>query len=335
MFQTLPAIDARFRYRMRLWFCRAFIVQLLVIGALRLHLGHDEIALFDAAWAVCLFVVLGAIHLLPDNPRVGDALVLLNAAFASASMHLVGVIGVGWVFPTVIASFAISRTSLALGLSTIMLVNAFLFTRFDSVDIQVAFGLSGVLITVLAYVAAIHVQRLRGLLERLATRDPLTDSGNRRAMDEALRAALRSRQPSVLAVLDLDHFKKINDAYGHAVGDRVLRETAAAARLALGDAGELYRLGGEEFVILLRDTERDAAHARLLALTAAVRRDVRLREVQVTCSVGLAGKQAGDDQAAWLARADKAVYRAKALGRDRVVDIDDTPELDAASFCME
>ncbi|WP_162823798.1 GGDEF domain-containing protein [Lysobacter sp. TY2-98] len=331
MFQTLHDIDARFRYRMRMWFCRVFIVQLLVVAALRLEGGRREIALMDAVWAVCLFVVLGAIHRFRTSSRAGDALVLVNALFASINVHLVGVTGLSWVFPIIIASFAISRAPLAIGVSAAMLANAFLLTApFDSVEEKVAFALCGVLVTVLSYVAATHVQRLRILLERMATRDPLTDAGNRRAMDDAIRQALRARDPAVLAVVDLDHFKKINDAYGHAAGDRVLRETAATIHLQLGDTGALYRLGGEEFVIVMRDVDRVDAHARLLALNAAVRRDVRLREVRVTCSVGLAGKRAGDDAAAWLARADKAVYRAKALGRDQVVDFDDAPEAGSA-----
>ncbi|WP_407910406.1 GGDEF domain-containing protein [Lysobacter claricitrinus] len=325
---TLDDIDARYRYRLRAWIGWMFVVELLLVGRLHGWAGHEAIVLIDAGWVACLLAVLVAVHRFHASAGPGDALVLVNAVFASINMHVAGINGLGWVFPIIITAFAISRPRLALVVSIAMLVNAFAFTGpFGAPDAKLAFGLCGALITVLSYVVARHVETLRHLLGRLATRDPLTDSGNRRAMDDALRSAIRARHaPSVLAVLDLDHCKKINDAYGHAAGDRVLRETAAAIRSHLGDSGRVYRLGGEEFVVLLPATSRGDAGTRLRALGAAIRRDVRLREVQITCSIGYAAKRPIDDAATWLARADSAMHRAKTSGRDRVVDVDDPLE---------
>ncbi|MGY3266988.1 diguanylate cyclase [Lysobacter sp. HA35] len=336
MFATLDDIDARYRYRLRLWIARAFAVQLVVVGALNVRVGRGNAAILDAAWIACLIGVLVAIHVARSRPWPGDALVLVNAIFASVNMHVVGLNGLGWVFPIIVTSFAISATPAALVVSLTMLLNAFVLTpRFAPLDATVAFALSGALITLLSYVVARHVERLRSLLGRLALRDPLTEAGNRRAMDDAVRRAAHSHAPAVLAVIDLDHFKSINDAYGHAVGDRVLRETAAVIRDHVLDAGDLYRLGGEEFVVLLGDESRSAASERLHALAGSIRRDVRLREVQVTCSIGFAAKRHDDDDVTWVARADRAMYRAKAAGRDRVVDADDASDMaepDAMQF---
>lgn len=165
-------------------------------------------------------------------------------------------------------------------------------------------------------------QRLHYELEQLASKDGLTGAYNRRALFELgeNEVARVQRQKSSLALLmlDLDHFKTINDAHGHQMGDQVLAEFAQRLQSVLRKPAILGRYGGEEFVVLLPETSPD--EARLVAqrlLEVAASQSVL---PHCTVSIGLASFQhAGDDTLqALISRADAALYRAKRLGRNRV-----------------
>jgi diguanylate cyclase (GGDEF)-like protein len=181
----------------------------------------------------------------------------------------------------------------------------------------------------------LRIQRIRAKLqqqrEALAqalevNRDELTGLINRRAMLDLMalehRRSLRSGRPMLLAQLDIDHFKPINDRYGHATGDRALQAFAGTVRASVRDTDVLARWGGEEFVLMLSDTS--AEHAR--DLLERIRQAVQALEIahsagslQLTVSIGIAQHLSGDTLEHTLERADQALYHAKALGRNRVV----------------
>jgi two-component system cell cycle response regulator len=164
-------------------------------------------------------------------------------------------------------------------------------------------------------------------LADLALRDPLTGLPNRRAFEEALRRevarARRSGVPLAIAALDVDHFKRVNDAHGHAAGDAVLAAVAARAAAALRAGDLLARVGGEEFTALLPGAGLDDAAevaGRVRAAIAAAPIEAAGRSLAVTISLGCAALEPADqDGAALLARADDRLYQAKRAGRDRVV----------------
>ena len=182
----------------------------------------------------------------------------------------------------------------------------------------------------LAQPAAIAVEnaRLFEEVQRLATLDGLTNTFNRRHFMEMaqlqLEGARRFSLPLSALMIDVDHFKDVNDRYGHAIGDRVLRGVADRCRSALRSIDLLGRYGGEEFAILLPGTTLDSA-ARILAerIRRAVAEEPIATDagpVQVTISLGVAELNAAtNDLAALLKRADAALYEAKLLGRNRVV----------------
>jgi len=159
-------------------------------------------------------------------------------------------------------------------------------------------------------------------LDQLADTDALTGLHNRRALDrrlqQALDAAARGQQPLAVIAFDLDHFKQVNDRFGHEAGDAVLREVGAAVRRRLRQPDTLARLGGEEFLVLLPQT--DAAGAALVAegLRLQVRCTVAEPAGPVSASFGVAQWDGREGPQALLARADAALYRAKHAGRDRV-----------------
>lgn len=160
-----------------------------------------------------------------------------------------------------------------------------------------------------------------GELSREAATDPLTGLANRRAFDAALDQVIGGGGPACVAVVDLDHFKRVNDAHGHDVGDRVLVAFAELARASLRDGDLVARLGGEEFGILLPDAELLQARGvceRLRALIAAAVVECDGAQVRVTASVGLAAVQPGGTRPQAMRAADAALYRAKEEGRDRL-----------------
>ena len=150
--------------------------------------------------------------------------------------------------------------------------------------------------------------------------DALTGLPNRRAMAAALEAALvdaeGQRRPISVALLDIDHFKRINDVHGHATGDRVLAELGAVLRAHFAGRSMAARYGGEEFLVLMPDTDLRAAELQCELLRQAVA--ALPLGFPVTISAGVAMHPAGHSIDQTLQRADAALYRAKASGRNRV-----------------
>jgi diguanylate cyclase (GGDEF)-like protein len=168
--------------------------------------------------------------------------------------------------------------------------------------------------------------RVHTEFEYLASRDPLTGALNRRALLDACRAAFASagRRRVALLMVDLDHFKAINDRFGHLMGDAVLREAVGRMQRAIGDAGLLGRYGGEEFVVLLPGANQaDAMHiAQRLkqAIGEPFAPESPLAAVgAMAVSIGVAVGEDGHRVDDVLGRADAALYRAKAMGRDQVM----------------
>lgn len=163
-------------------------------------------------------------------------------------------------------------------------------------------------------------------LERLAERDGLTGTFNRRhfmqAADRELDRARRYSRPLSVVLWDLDHFKQVNDTYGHQIGDAVLCAAVHRAQSVLRDTDVLARYGGEEFVILLPETSADSAVAtaeRIRVLLSADPLDTAKGPVKMSASFGVAELDRSDNTIQLLLeRADQALYQAKHQGRDRV-----------------
>jgi diguanylate cyclase len=160
---------------------------------------------------------------------------------------------------------------------------------------------------------------------REALIDPLTGLWNRRAMDTELDElmAIEPDAPLSLLMLDIDHFKRINDTHGHALGDAVLRHVAEAIRKCLRSEDHAVRYGGEEFLVLLPHTPlveaarvAESIRARVASLRLRRRSDNLVLE-PFTVSLGVASRKPGDTRDSLLRRTDRALYRSKDLGRNR------------------
>ena len=166
-------------------------------------------------------------------------------------------------------------------------------------------------------------ERLRRKLEYTATHDYLTKALNRHgffpAFEHLIAQSERYGTPLSLILFDIDNFKKINDTYGHQLGDEVLKRLVKIIRGLLRRSDLLVRYGGEEFVVVLPMTQDPTVVVE--KIRRSVEEDQMLKRYSVTISAGATTYRKGDTPDSMLARADTALYRAKAEGKNRIVFI--------------
>jgi len=176
-----------------------------------------------------------------------------------------------------------------------------------------------------------YIEKLRDDVQKsleLAITDALTGLHNRRYMERHIGGLVEQAcslgKPLAVLMLDVDHFKAINDTYGHAAGDEVLREFALRIRRSIRGLDLACRYGGEEFLVVMPETDLSAAALAAERLRRRIASDPfpiqrGKQAMEVTISVGIAALAEGEDPASVLKRADEALYRAKRDGRNRVV----------------
>ena len=173
-----------------------------------------------------------------------------------------------------------------------------------------------------------ELQTALSQLETAAGTDRLTGAWNRRRFDEGASGLMalsnRRRDPLPLILFDLDHFKRVNDTYGHNAGDLVLVQMVQVVRALLRASDFITRWGGEEFVILAPGTHLSGAAALAGKIREAVESTVFPGVGQVTISMGVTAYRPGETLEEWVQRADQALYRAKAGGRNQVATIEES-----------
>lgn len=292
--------------------------------AYHLMLGHWVLLLISAsAWIVLLGMAIDS----RVSGRVTMRSLLSFAVVASAGVllatHHLGLPGALWAYPAVPFAYYLLGTRFA-GYVILVLCPGVVLTVATQVDTALLARLAATitLTWLLSFAFSVNTDRQRRELAELACRDPLTGTGNRREMEAALRRAVHLKErhgtPYSLIILDIDHFKRINDSHGHQTGDRVLIALTERIQERLRQTDQLFRAGGEEFVILLPET--GVAQARQVAGELAERiRSSALSGIEgVTASLGVAELGAAESLDHWFMQADNALYAAKAEGRDRV-----------------
>ncbi len=160
-------------------------------------------------------------------------------------------------------------------------------------------------------------------LQALAVTDPLTGLFNRTLLQVSLEQVIqqnnRTDEPMTLITIDIDHFKKINDTLGHDAGDSVLKSVADLLRKRFRRIDKVFRLGGEEFMVLLHGTDNVNGQQIAEELRNAVTLLETLPNQPITVSIGVATFQSGEDWTTWMKRSDDNLYRAKLEGRNQVV----------------
>lgn len=293
-------------------------------------LGYCVYYALKGDWAVAFGGLLSAISLLAmatiagvrgGHPALAVILVLVAGVNAGAVIAIAGLgpLGLVWFVPLLLLNHMLIGVVAGGVLTIIAIVAIFALGRFDLgaeffINTVGALGLAFVIILAIVAATRTHIRQL----ETQANVDPLTGALNRRGLGMVLDRLLRSAdlQPLSLIILDLDHFKALNDRHGHQVGDAVLQEFVRLCNRVLRKHDRVYRFGGEEFVVVV-DGDADAA----LVVAEKIRMTVEEGDFHVgqgvTVSAGIAQAAAGEAQRDLIRRADAALYRSKSEGRNR------------------
>lgn len=255
----------------------------------------------------------------------GRVIVIINCVGVTLSAVLLGFTGVFWVYVVILSNYFLTRSQRFATISSLLAVAAvLLFVKTFTTNIQMwSFLMTSLLLALLSGIVAYQYSKQNARLEHLATIDPLTGAYNRRAMETELQLAIesfvRKNTPMALIMMDLDNFKLINDQFGHEKGDQVLASFAELVRRSTRKNDRLFRYGGEEFLMLINNSKHEEAEILAEKIRATVEAcPVGIME-HITVSLGVASIQRGETLEQWVSRADAAMYKAKQLGKNRVV----------------
>ncbi|MGB5353588.1 MAG: GGDEF domain-containing protein, partial [Woeseia sp.] len=238
-----------------------------------------------------------------------------------ATLYLIGPKQLFWGYPALVVAYYLLKPEEAVAATgvTLLAMVPILSTQVDVFAIATV-TITMIMTSVFAYAFAALTRSQRQQLMDLATCDPLTGAGNRRALTQKMAEVIANRDrtssPASLIILDLDHFKAINDDFGHGVGDQILTRLAEIINLRIRVTDSLYRIGGEEFVIVVDGQNIDRATRLAEQLRTLVEANELAPEREVTISLGVAELQSGETGENWLRRADDALYDAKRGGRN-------------------
>ena len=283
--------------------------------------GNWIAALVDGV-IVIGFIALGTYVYRTHRVRAASiAISILCVGGVMTTVYVNGPQQVYWAFPALMAIFYLIRPREAVALTIITVVAilpALLPGRspHETTTVLITIGVT----SAFALAFSLITNRQREQLLQLATKDPLTGAGNRRGLDSKLtdvvNAFKRSGTPASLVLLDLDHFKAVNDVHGHAVGDQILKSVTEIINLRIRVTDSLYRIGGEEFVVVLDGADLHRAAHLAEQLRTLVDANELVPDQAVTISLGVAELKPGESPNDWLHRADEALYRAKDAGRN-------------------
>jgi len=257
---------------------------------------------------------------------------LMIPAYAGVGIALAtqGMEGALWSYPVVFLAFFVlpQRSANTIGLALAAMGTLLLGLSHDPGTVWryiASMALCFVVINVMLNI----VTTLQGRLMQQSITDPLTGAFNRRHMDATLAEVVeryrRTGAPASAMLIDIDHFKQINDRLGHAAGDEALRGLVALVRSRRRRLDMLFRQGGEEFLLLLPDTRVAEARRLAEALRESVAQATILRGEKLTVSIGVGEVQPAENAHDWIDRVDEALYRAKEEGRDCVIAVGFAP----------
>lgn len=299
----------------------AAVLGVLPFAIMRFMNSEHVLGLLDSIIVVGLATLAFYLYQTREVRIASLCISLVCVAGMIATVYLNGPGQIFWAYPAMVAVFFLVRRNEAVMITSVATValipallpildNVRLATVFITIAVNIAF----------AYAFATVTRSQRDSLMRLATKDPLTGVGNRRALadklDSIVMGSIRMNGPASLLLIDLDHFKTVNDTHGHAVGDQILISLTKIINLRIRVTDGLYRIGGEEFVVVVEGQDIEQARRLAEQLRTLVQANELAPHSAVTVSIGVAQLQTGETGETWLNRADDALYAAKRAGRN-------------------
>jgi diguanylate cyclase (GGDEF)-like protein len=316
-------VMASYRNRIMIPVCIIVLVLLTIFAVNNLLQGRFGIGLVILfAQALMLVVLLALRRGKPSLVSFGVVVVVLLITVLVAVVRQ-GILGALWSYPVVLISYFMLSRRLALLFSLGILVTLTLFVAYwVSPELSTRVFATLLLTIIMINIVLSVMGELQEALMGQALTDPLTGAFNRRRMEQTLEQLVeqgRRRAPNnSMLMIDIDHFKAINDRLGHEAGDRVLQQMVAVINGRKRVVDQLYRIGGEEFIVLLIDTNTTDAVALADDVRLRIEQAPLLQDQKVTVSVGICAQRASQSADDWIKCADTAMYRAKRNGRNRV-----------------
>ncbi|MEM7053775.1 MAG: GGDEF domain-containing protein, partial [Pseudomonadota bacterium] len=329
-----------FRFAMMLLFGSLLLFVIFGFVVFRFVINDFYGALVNLAIVTGLSLVLAyAVHT-ESTDRAGVVFIFVNMLACAATTAMFGHTGLFWAYLVLWVNFLMARRRVALAANLLLILGLFLqASLFNDRHEAVTFLVTSLLVTVFSLVFVDRLNRQQQQLEQLAMQDPLTQIGNRRIMQQHLENAMaehrRHQTPATLVLIDLDHFKQINDEQGHEAGDEILIRFADLMRQSIRQGDGFYRYGGEEFVLLLPGHDQHSGLHVAELMHQRVSGKIEREAWTLRFSAGVASLLSGESWGDWLVRSDQALYLAKHGGRDRVVLWDDSMQSVRSSFAIK
>ena len=275
-----------------------------------------------------IVVLIGGpvLYAMRTGKTIGPGMLLCttNSLGCAVACYVIGPASLPWVYLVLMTNFFIAGPRQALVFNLLLTLTLLFLPHMFGLPIdRMSAAVVAALVTLFAYLFALQVSSDHRVLEDMASLDVLTGLPNRRMMEQALEEAVAlqriGKRSHGLLIADIDHFKEVNDSYGHAAGDAAIADLGAILKFEMRKHDQVFRFGGEEFVMLLDVDTPEDLRAASERLRQAVRNGLRGPAGRITVSLG--GAMAGEEERwqEWFSLADEALYRAKNNGRDSSV----------------
>ncbi len=298
------------------------VLGVLPFTVIRILNGDWMMAVVDGL-IVAGFAFLGFSVLRPRRVRFASvAIAVLCVVGVTTTVYIRGEAQIFWAYPALLAVFYLIKPgeAMVIAIATVLALVPVLVPVMETIRLTTVF-VTLIATCAFAYAFAYLTRGQRDQLLVLARKDPLTGVGNRRALDEKLAevcaAQTRVNIQSSLIILDIDNFKEFNDEFGHAAGDQILVRLTEIIDLRIRVTDSLYRIGGEEFVVVLEGQDKEKGRRLAEQLRTLVEANELAPSGCVTISLGVAELAPGESPAQWLKRADVALYESKRAGRNQ------------------
>lgn len=288
----------------------------------RLLQGNLLVAAMEFLHCTILFICSVYIIKTGKVKTVKLIIVVLTITAICFSIYFLGYSQIHWVYPVILITYYLVNHKQAIVLTLCTLVFIIIVTFHQVEFSSFAKTLASLLLTnIFAYIFSKYMYESREKLLTYANQDALTGISNRRALNNKLKEIIsiqnRYSIDFCLIIFDLDHFKKINDQYGHDIGDDVLIKVTSHISERLRASDQFYRFGGEEFVIIPGQSNQNESFILAESVRKLVEKIEYEHSFKTTISIGIANFIKDDTPSSWLKRADDALYRSKENGRNQ------------------
>ncbi len=282
------------------------------------------VAILDSIVVIGMSALFLYVYKTDDVKRASLVLILIALVANVSSFYLKGINQINWTYPAMLAAYYVMSPKKGMIVNFVML-SFYLPKLFVLLDfVSFATVIITIFITnILAYVFSSGLKNQEIILKKLASEDYLTSTGNRRSLDAAMNKLYKTLKNhdkiASIILLDLDHFKQVNDTYGHIKGDDVLVRLSELLMNFFNGKDEIFRYGGEEFLVICRNISKVKAYKLSEAFRVIVKNNIVIDKKQQTISLGVCEYIKEESIDEWIHRVDMALYQAKKQGRDRTI----------------